>query len=187
MNKKNAFFTIILLIIFSGISAQALFSAKKITKISSIDPDVPDFFMTNAMYMQFDHNGKINNQFHTNQITHFPINNNYIFDNPQIKIYNNCEQPWNITANKGRSEGGKSKIYLWDNVKIIQASNPDNPDFDITTTDLTVYPDIKFAETKKPITIIQSGSIAKAIGAEADFKNGTVKLLSNVEGQYQAK
>lgn len=184
MNKKNIFFTIILLTIFSSISILALLEAKKITSIHTNATHAPDFSMTNASYVKFDQNGDISNQFYTSKITHFTTNNNYIFDNPRMKMYNTNEQPWYITANKGRSEGGKSKVYLWDNVKVTQTATPNNSDFDITTTSLTVYPNIKFAETNDPVIIIQGGSIAKATGAKADFKSGTVNLLSNVECQY---
>lgn len=187
MNIKHLFITILLLAIFAGVSALALLEAKKITGVHLNTADAPDFFMTNATFIEFDQNGKIINQFYTGKITHFVANNNYIFDNPRIKMYNSNEQPWDITANKGRSEGGKSKIYLWDNVKVIQAASPNSPDFDITTASLTVYSDIKFAETNDPVIIIQGGSIAKAVGAKADFKSGTVSLLSNVECQYQAE
>ena len=187
MNKKNISITFLLLAAFLGVSILALLEAKKITNIHVNAIDAPDFSMTNATYIKFDQSGNITNQFYTSKITHFITNNNYIFDNPRIKMYNSNEQPWDITANKGRSEGGKSKVYLWDDVKVVQAASSNNSDFNIATSSLTVYPNIKFAETDAPVTIIQGESIAKAIGAKADFKSGTVSLLSNVECQYQTK
>jgi len=187
MNIKNIFITIVLLAIFSSVSILALLEAKKITDGHTNAVDAPDFFMTNATYVQFDQNGNISNQFYTSKIIHFTANNNYTFDNPRMKMYNTNEQPWDITANKGRSEGGKSKVYFWDNVKVVQTASPGTTDFDITTTSLTVYPSIKFAETSDPVIIIQGESIAKAIGAKADFKSGTVSLLSNVECEYQTE
>jgi len=187
VNKKNIIITIILLIIFSTASIFAVLAAKKITVTTTKAANSPDFFITNAIYTQFDHNGDISNQFYTNKITHFTSYNSYVFEKPSIKMHNANEQPWNITANKGKSERGKSTIYLWDNVKVTQAASPNNSDFDITTDALTVHPDIKFAETTEPIIIIQSESIATAIGAQTNFKEGTVKLLSNVKCQYETK
>ena len=136
--------------------------------------------MTNATYTKFEQNGNISNQFSTSKITHFKHQNNYIFDNPNLKMYNENDAPWHITATKGKSKQGKSTIYLWDNVKLVQ-----NSDFDITTSALTVHPDRKFASTNKPITIVQNGSVAKAIGATADFNKGVVTLLSNVICEYR--
>ena len=184
MDKKNLYISILLIAVFSSISILSLFEAKKITIIHTNAIDAPDFFMTNATYIRYDQYGSINNKFHTSKITHFITNNNYIFDNPSMNMYKENEQPWIITASKGKSESGKSKIYLWDNVHVTQAFSKNNSDFDITTTSLTVYPSIKFAETRDPVIIIQGGSIAKAIGAKADFQSGTVSLLSNVECQY---
>lgn len=185
MNTKNIFITIVLLAIFSSVSILALLEAKKITSSHTNAADAPDFFMTNTTYIQFNPNGEISNQFYTSKITHFTTNNNYTFDNPRMKMYNTNEQPWDITANKGRSEGGKSKVYFWDNVRVVQAAGQETTNFDITTTSLTIYPSIKFAETNDPVTIIQGESIAKAVGAKADFKSGTVTLLSKVECEYK--
>ncbi|MEI8055291.1 MAG: LPS export ABC transporter periplasmic protein LptC [bacterium] len=185
MNTKNIFITIVLLAIFSSVSILALLEAKKIIGGHANAADAPDFFMTNTTYVQFDQNGNISNQFYTSKIIHFTTNNNYTFDNPCMKMYSANEQPWNITANKGRSEGGKDKVYLWDNVKVTQAASTETTDFDITTTSLTVYPSTKFAETSDSVVIIQGESIAKAVGAKADFKSGTVSLLSNVECEYK--
>jgi len=187
VNKKSIIFTLLLLTALSFISLFAVFTAKKITRTAKISDNKPDFFLTKATYTQFDSSGEIGKQFYTDKITHFANNNKYVFDKPHIKMQNENEQPWYITADKGKSEGGKSKIFLWDNVKVIQAAGQNNPDFDITSDTLTIYPDTKIAETDGPITIIQNESIVRAIGAQANFKDGTLKLLSNVECQYEIK
>ena len=180
MGKKNLLFAIILFSTFATASILALLAAKKITTTHPAADSTPDFFMTNATYSKFDNNGNISNQFSTREIIHFQHQNNYIFANPSLKMYSDKTSPWYITATNGKSKEGKSAIYLWDNVKLVQ-----NSDFDITTTTLTVYPDRKFASTDKPITIVQNGSIVKAIGATADLNHGIVTLLSNVSCEYQ--
>lgn len=187
MNTKNIFITIILLSLVIITSVLTLLTAKKLTSTHINNTNNPDFFMNNVSYIKFDQKGNIINQFSTSKITHFATNNSYFFDNPRIKMYSANEQPWDITANKGKSEYGKSRIDLWDNVQVMQAASANNQDFNITTTALTFYPDTRCAETKEPITVIQNGSIAKAIGAQADFKVDTVKLLSDIDVQYQAK
>ena len=187
MNKKTILFSIIVLIVFIGTSIIALSTAKKITTMNVASSDNPDFFMTNAAYTKFNLQGHIHNQVYANKITHFVDNNVYLFDNPSITMHAINEQPWHITSSKGRSEKGKDIIYLWDNVKIIRAAGINNLDFDIATSALDIYPNIKFAQTNKPITIIQSGNITKSVGAQADFKTGIIKLLSKIEALYQVK
>jgi len=186
MTKKNILFTIILLTVFSCTSILALFTAKKITTTThKHSTNSPDFFMTDTTYTKFSRKGDIQNRVKSNKITHFIKNNVYIFEKPNIVIFTPNEKPWYITANEGKSEKEKSKIDLWGKVKIVRAAGVNNPSFDIATTKLTVYPDIKFAKTKQPITIIQNYNINKAVGAEVDFETGIVKLVSNVEGIYQ--
>ncbi|EKD45732.1 MAG: hypothetical protein ACD_69C00160G0002 [uncultured bacterium] len=187
MNKKTILFSIIVLIVFIGTSIIALSTAKKITTINVASSDNPDFFMTNAAYTKFNQQGYIHKQVYANKITHFATNNVYLFDNPNMIMHTPNEQPWHITASKGRSEKGKDIIHLWDNVKVTKAADINNSDFDITTSALDIYPDIKFAQTDQPITIVQSGNTTNSVGAQADFKTGIVKLLSKVEGLYQTK
>lgn len=185
--NKNLIFTVILIIVFTCISMLALTQAKKITAVHANALDAPDFFMINADFVKFDADGNVNNHFYASKITHFGDQNNYIFDNPSMQMYSTTEQPWVITAQKGKSEKGKSKIYLWGNVQLKQGNDGSNNDFGISTTSLIVYPDTKSAETSDPVTIIQGASIAKTIGAKADFKSGTVELLSNVDCEYQTQ
>lgn len=159
--------------------------AKKFTTTHINSTDNPDFFMTEAVYTKFNSAGQIRNQFQTDKITHFTASNSYVFEHPNIVMHNSNEQPWLITANKGKSEQGKSKIYLWDNVKVTQAAGTANSECDITTSELSIFPDVKFAETTQPVTIIQNSNITKAVGMQADFKAGIIKLLSNVKSVYQ--
>ncbi len=189
MLKKNLYLTILLLTVFIGTSILALLTAKKVTHIEqpTVSANSPDFFMTNTTYFKFSHEGNIQNQIKADKITHLDNNNTYLFEKPDILMFTPGEQPWHITANKGKSEQGKSTVYLWHNVKIVRKIGPNNPDFDITTSELTVYPDIKFAETDKPVTIIQSGNTTKAVGAKADFKTGIIKLVSKIESWLQIK
>jgi lipopolysaccharide export system protein LptC len=188
MIRKNILFTIVLLAIFVGTTVLALLTAKKITSVQySPSIDSPDFFMTNITHTKFNHKGNIQNQIKANKVIHFTTNNVYLFEKPNMMMYSPNQQPWHITANKGKSEYGKSTVYLWDNVKIVRTASANNSNFDIATSQLTVYPDIKFAETKEPVTIIQTGNITKATGAKADFKTGTIKLISKVKSWLQVK
>lgn len=185
MNKKTLFFTIILLAVVSISSILAILSAQKITIPHINNANSPDFFMSNAVYTDFDQSGEIHSQISTTKITHFPTDDAYFFDKPNMLIFNPNEQPWNITANKGKSQHGKEKVLLWDNVTVHQPAGPKNAETIITTSELTISPKNKTASTDKPVTITQGGSTMSATGAVADFKAGTVGLLSKVKGKYK--
>lgn len=185
MSKKTIIFTILLLVVVAGSSILAIFAAQKITTPHINATQNPDFFMSNAVYTDFNSAGEIHSQIITAKITHYPIDNVYFFDQPNMLFFNPNEQPWNISANKGKSQHGKEKVLLWDNVIIHQASGPNNSETKITTSELTIQPHDKTAATTKPVTIVQGGSTMSAIGAVADFKSGKVGLLSKVRGKYK--
>ncbi len=185
MNIKNILFSLALIALFLATSILAIFTAKKITVVHTHSTDNPDFFMTNAFYTKFNREGALHNRIRTKKLTHFVTDNVYLFEQPNIIIYNKNEKPWKITSKKGKSKKGKTEVDLWGNVKIIREAGINNTDFDIATNTLTVYPNTKFAKTKLPVTIIQTGNITKAVGAELDFKVGVLKLLSKIKAIYQ--
>jgi LPS export ABC transporter protein LptC len=119
----------------------------------------PDIFMTRIIYTKFNHDNEIGNKVITNKIIHFTTNNVCLFEKHQITLYNSTEEPHNRIVNQRRSDKGKEKIYLWDNVKITQKVGPNNPDLNVTTTALTFYPETKLAETKESETIMQNDDI----------------------------
>jgi LPS export ABC transporter protein LptC len=185
MNTKTAIFTILLLIGFVATSLLALFTAKKITTPQVTSVTTPDFFMSNAIYTKFDKEGNIQNQIQTSKIIHFHTKNTFLFDNPDIIMHTPNENPWHITAAKGKSIRGKNEIWLWGDVKIAKEAGKNNLDFDIRTKSLTVYPENKFAKTDKPLKVIQGENMTKAVGGEVDLKSGTVKLLSHIESIFK--
>jgi lipopolysaccharide export system protein LptC len=185
VSKKTLIYTILLLAVIASGTYLTFNAAKKVTSIHINAAENPDFFMTNAVYVDLDANGEIHNQINTSKITHFTTDNTYYFDAPHLQMYSSNEQPWDISAIKGKSEHGKEKIYLWENVNLHQLAGKNNAEILVNTTKLTIYTDRKFAETDQPLTISQAGTTVTSIGAQADFLHGTIKLLSRVKGQYQ--
>lgn len=184
MNKKIAFLTIVLLVAISIGSIFALISAQKISTPQISSQNQPDYYMLDAKYTDYDQNGDIHSQISTSKITHFVTEDSYLFDNPIMIIFNQEQKPWSITSNKGKSEHGKEKVFLWDNVVIHQDAGPKNAPTTITTSELTIFPKTKTATTDKAVNITQGGSSITAVGANADFKTGVVNLLSQVQGKY---
>jgi LPS export ABC transporter protein LptC len=185
MLKNNLVITIMLLILFVGTSILALLTAKKITTVHRTSASNPDFFITDAIYTKFTQEGKVGTKIISPQVTHLALNNSYFFIYPEMSIYLPQEEPWQISAHHGSSKQGKSQIYLWDQVQIKRMAGINNPHYDITTAALTIYPDSKFAKTEHPITIVQDNITTRALGAQADFKTGIIKLMKKIEGIFR--
>ena len=54
------------------------------------------------------------------------------------------------------------------------------------TSQLYVFPDKQYAETDKPVTIEQPGSVINSVGLRAFMDTGKVELLSQARGTYEA-
>lgn len=185
MNFKTILLSTVMFVIVIISSWLAFVDAKKIAQPHLENAETPDFFMTNAVYLKMDESGQVRNQITATKLIHYSVGNTYFFDDPRMKLISDNKEPWYASANKGKSGNGKEKVNLWDHVVIHQAAGPNNLDLMITTEALTIYPDIKTAETNLPVTIQQAGSVVNSVGAKADFKTGLVKLLSRVKGEYK--
>lgn len=187
MNTKVISFSIILIIVVAVSSWIAVNVARSMLKPTSISTNESDFFMTNVEYTQMDENGMMRNQIYTNKMEHYPKDDHYTFNAPHIEMIDKDNNPWKIEAKQGTSEKNGTVINLWDDVKIARLANSSGrAGMTVTTSAVTIHPQEKFAKTDKPVVIKQGGSMVNSVGAEINFKNSTVKLLSKVQGKYEA-
>ncbi len=147
----------------------------------------PDAYMINAVYEDYNNEGKLHAFLKTPKMTHFPEHDSSQFLSPDVVLYTKANVPWHVTAKHGRSLNGTNKVYLWGDVFIHQPPRPGSPETTITTSQLTIYPDRQYAETKKPVKITRPGSVTQGVGMTADFQNGIFKLLSHSRGHYDPK
>jgi lipopolysaccharide export system protein LptC len=147
----------------------------------------PDAFMINASYYEYDAQGLLHSHLFTPKVLHFKFQNSAQFIHPNFMIYTDKTQsPWYITANHGISRDGVNWVYLWDNVQIHQPQQPDNLPTNITTDNVTIFPNQSVAQTEEDVTISRPDSIVKARGMQTNFKTGVVELLSHSRGIYAA-
>ncbi len=144
----------------------------------------PDGYMINAVYQDYNDEGRLHALLKTPKMTHYPDNDTTQFLSPDVIMYTSQQIPWHITSEHGQSKQGADKVLLWGNVVIHQPNRPGSPETTIKTTQITVYPNEQYAQTKKAVSIKRPGSITNAIGLNANFKTGIFKLLSNSRGHY---
>ena len=144
-----------------------------------------DFFMHDVVYTQMAEDGSIQNQLRSPRMVHYPLNDTYTFNSPQLVMVGANKHIWKINADYGSGKKSGQEIYLWDNVNITQQASESGREFmRVVTSAATIYPQQKIASTDRPLTITQAGTVVSAIGARVDFHTSTIKLLSKVEGQY---
>jgi len=166
----------------------------------------PEIILDNVTGKSFDETGTVKSRFSAPKLFYYSSHNNFGFRanqsggkdtkkhtkiiKPHIILYSANEEPWVITADYGEISDGNKIYKLIKNVKLKQKAGKNNQAITITTSELTLFPKKKMAQTDKFVTLIQqakdnSTTIITSIGARAYQKTGIVDLLSHMKGRYK--
>jgi lipopolysaccharide export system protein LptC len=184
LEKRNLAISGFLLFLIA-LSTWLLFSSYQ--QSGTNKPQNPDSFMTNVHIIQMDKHGKPHYELITPKTVSYLLNDSSVLATPFIITYSQDEPPWHIKAKHGKTLHGFDKAFLWDNVSFHQLPGHGSHNATLKTSEMTFYPHKSFAETAKPVTIIQPGSIIHGIGMQADFNKNYLKLLSQTHGQYMTE
>ena len=94
------------------------------------------------------------------------------------------ENPWNISALNGRTQG--KEITLSGNV-LAWRENAQGQRTELSTSKLVVEPERQYAQTNKPVMITSPGSKTQAVGLQFDLKENKLVLTSKVRGTYESQ
>jgi len=147
-------------------------------------PTTPDTFMTNMHYVSFDKNGEWNSKLQVTRMTHYPDKDTSILEKPQYISRTKDQLTWVISADHGTAQEGLKKINLKDHVLVDRIHAINGNTLSLRTTEMVAFPKENFAQTDKPVTIIQPGSTVNAVGLTVNMNSGDIHLLSGVEGNY---
>lgn len=70
----------------------------------------PDLIMQGAEISQFDATGALTYRIIAATITHIPIEDHTLLEEPRVTLYRDTEPPWELSARSGRIEGGRSML-----------------------------------------------------------------------------
>ena len=143
-----------------------------------------DAFMNNVHAIHFNQSGRIEAEFFTPSMQHYPVNNVTEMNNPRFIIHIDGRAPWEISALNGKAYDGIKRFALWNQVVGYEAKSPANPEATITTDSLMIFPSQKYAETDKELIAQQPGLRIKSTGARICLNNHTIQLLEKVRGVY---
>ncbi len=148
------------------------------------NPNLPDSFAQNVTVTVMDKVGKPQYQFFSPLLYHYAINDRTDFDSPVILFFQPSQSEWRGTAEHGEAFQGDSKITLWGNVLFHQAKGPTNPETNIQTQLLLLFPETRMASTPEYISAVQPYASISGIGMSMDLNAHTIDLLSKVQGMY---
>jgi lipopolysaccharide export system protein LptC len=148
------------------------------------DPKKPDSFMEDVVATIFNKEGTPSLKLTTPKMIHYPENNMTHLETPRVTLFRKSPQPWFIDSDYANAKNGIEEILFWSNVHIHHPSDIENPTTSLHTASLTIFPDQQIASTHDPVTFIQPDTTVHAIGMQANYDTGTIKLLSEAKGEY---
>jgi lipopolysaccharide export system protein LptC len=148
------------------------------------DPSKADTFMEEVIATTINKEGNPTLKLITPKMVHYPKDDSTDIMAPRVTIYRKSPEPWHIDSNFAKTTNGTSTILFWSHVNIHHSTDAENPETNLLTESLTVFPDKKLASTDLPITFIQPDTTVHAVGMLANLNDNTIKLLSATQGEY---
>jgi lipopolysaccharide export system protein LptC len=146
-------------------------------------PTTPDSFMVDMEYTGFDAAGQWSSRLKSARVTHYPDQDSSALESPKMTSRSGL-LTWIISSNRGTARQGLKVVYMVDQVEVDRIHATKGKTLTLLTSTLDAYPPEKWAQTDKPVTIVQPGSTVHATGLTANLDTGDIYLLSRVEGTY---
>jgi lipopolysaccharide export system protein LptC len=184
MALKNISYAFLLMLAIGLSSWSIIVSHPFHTPILQSDPKEADSFMQDVVAVIFNKEGKPALKLEAPHMIHYPENDSTLISTPHVTIYRQTPKPWYVDAEHAKTNHGINEIVFWSHVNIHHPADQENPKTSLKTATLTIHPDQKTAVTDQPIIFNQPDTTIHAIGMLADWEAGTIKLLSETQGDY---
>jgi LPS export ABC transporter protein LptC len=175
---------IYLFLILLALSTTLILLHKKSQAIHHLIVSQINSYMVNTNTTIFDLDGQVKYTLISAKVTHDDVDNTTLLEQPQATSAAKSGPPWQLSADQGKVINKGDIIYLTGHVKIDQPTGQGSEDVTLLTSELTYYPNRKFAETQAPVTITQPGLTVTGIGMTADLDKGKIDLIKQSKGEY---
>jgi LPS export ABC transporter protein LptC len=95
-----------------------------------------------------------------------------------------ASETWRLTSDLGQVRADGDDVLLSGNVRVTGSTPGSGDPLLLTTDELRINTPTEFIETDAPVTLTWSGHQLQARGLSADLKAGTLRLESDVHGQF---
>ena len=96
-------------------------------------------------------------------------------------------ETWHLKSDRGQVRANGDDVQLTGNVVVTGPAPGSGAPLKLTTDDMRINTPTEFIETQAPVKVSWSGHELTARGMEADLKAGTLRLESDVHGEFSPK
>jgi len=149
-------------------------------------PNDIDYFLTNLRYRALDADGKLDFQFLSPRLEHFPANDISSIEAPSMQIYNDIN-PWQIDALTGEYQHGNNLLQL--NQQVVMQKQGPSP-MQVYTESISFEPDHDLVSANSEILMVIPQAKIRAEHAEFDlarriYRFGKARAIYRQEGRHE--
>lgn len=149
-------------------------------------PDQPDFVIHDLRITELTASGTPGRTINADTLRHFSQRDLTETDHPVISLFGEKDRNWRIVGDSARLTDGADEILFTGDVRIDRAEAPGVEPVTITTRDLRVLNQGKYAETAQFTTLASPGHRVSGTGLKAWLETPVrVKLLADVRGHHE--
>jgi LPS export ABC transporter protein LptC len=128
-------------------------------------PDDIDYFLTNLRYRSLKADGKLDFQFTSPRLEHYPRDDTSSIEVPSMQIFNDID-PWQIDALTGEYRHGDNLLQL--NQQVVMQKQGPSP-MQVYTESISFEPDRSMVSTDRDILMVSPQARIRAERAEFDL------------------
>lgn len=141
-----------------------------------------EFFIEHAVSAHFDDQGFLSQELTSDTLVQFSTTKIAQLSHPQLKLYQQQQPAWQLTAEQGTIINNGERVELTNNVQLQSADNTHQ----LNTEALTIYPETKQLDNDQALTLNTPEGVTTAIGLAADLNQEHISLKQSVKGLYHA-
>lgn len=154
---------------------------------STDDGRIPAYYFKGLSVVSMDQQGEVVDKLETRALNFFSDDGSSQLEQPILRLFRQDKGDWLVASESAKTYGNWDSLWLEGDVAIKRLAHKDLGVMEIKTEDLWLYPNTKYAETQKPVSIINGLGSTQGEGMSVDLAKGQVQLLSAVQGTYVRK
>ena len=148
----------------------------------------PDIYMESAVISQFQDDGTLQYRLAAQQVRTFDDDRRAYLVGPDFSLYSPTAPPWRVSAREGDLYGfgedadARVGVLVLSGDVVLHQTDPGRGFTTVRTTELTVRPEPRYAETERDVMIETEAGRTFAQGLKADLERRILNLQADADG-----
>ena len=145
----------------------------------------PDFIVENFRYFKIKPDGQAQYEAIGTRMTHFPVEDSYLIDNPVIYSLNDYAQLQTVKSKEAYVEDFNSKIHMRNDVVMEREPSATKGPFKLTSEYVLIYPDDEIMTSDREVIVRDNHSVMTGVGMQANNATGELHIFNRARIIYQ--